>query len=65
VDDKKQTVTVEEAASLLGIGRNLAYLLARRGKLPGVIKLGEKRLVVSKSAIEKLLQGKDDETAKH
>jgi excisionase family DNA binding protein len=37
---------VEEAAALLGIGRGLAYELARRGELPGVIRLG-RRYVVS------------------
>jgi len=42
---------------MLGISRNLGYSLARSGKLPGVLKLGQKRMVVSKAAIEKLLQG--------
>jgi excisionase family DNA binding protein len=50
------TISVEEAAKMLGISRNLGYNLARHGKLPGVLKLGEKRLVVSKAAIERLLQ---------
>lgn len=51
------TVTVEEAAKLLGIGRNLAYELARRGELPGAIRIGTKRLVVSRAALERLLAG--------
>lgn len=42
---------------MLGISRNLAYRLAREGKLPGVIKLGDKRLVVSLSQLSNLLQG--------
>jgi len=50
----RQTLTVPEAAKLLGIGRNTAYSLARQGKLPGVIALG-KRIVVSKAALEKVL----------
>jgi len=50
------TISVEEAAAMLGISRNLGYKLARQGKLPGVISIGQKRLVVSKAAIEKLLQ---------
>ena len=41
------TMTVEEAAALLGIGRQTAYDLASQGKLPGLIKLG-RRLVVSR-----------------
>ena len=30
----RSTITVEEAASLLGIGRSAAYDAARRGQLP-------------------------------
>lgn len=51
------TFSVEEASAVLGISRNLGYKLARQGKLPGVISIGEKRLVVSKAAIERLLKG--------
>ncbi len=54
---ERLTYSVAEAAAMLGISRNLAYDLARRGELPGTIKLGQKRLVVSRIAIEKLLQG--------
>ena len=51
------TLSISEAAVMLGISRNLAYELARRGELPGTIKLGQKRLVISRIAIERLLQG--------
>jgi excisionase family DNA binding protein len=54
--EEKLTLSVEEAAAMLGISRNLGYKLARQGKLPGVISIGDKRLVVSKVAIEKLLE---------
>ena len=54
---EKLTLTISETASMLGISRNLAYELARRGELPGVIRLGQKRLVVSRLAIERLLEG--------
>lgn len=57
VNNERLTLTVAEAGAMLGISRNLAYELARRGELPGTIKLGQKRLVVSKLAIERLLQG--------
>ena len=53
---EKLTISVEEASAMLGISRNLGYLLARQGQLPGVLKLGQKRLVVSKVAIEKMLE---------
>jgi len=53
---EKMTLSVAETAAMLGISRNLAYELAGRGELPGVIRLGQKRMVVSRAAIEKLLQ---------
>ena len=59
VETDRLTLSISEAATMLGISRNLAYELARQGELPGVIKLGQKRLVVSRIAIERLLQGED------
>jgi len=55
--EERLTYTISEAAAKLGISRNLAYELARRGQLPGVIKLGQKRLVVSKVQLQNLLEG--------
>jgi excisionase family DNA binding protein len=52
--EQKQTMTVEEAAKLLGIGRALAYEMARTGKLP-TIRFG-RRLVVPRRAVERLLE---------
>lgn len=49
------TLTVEQAAKILGLGRNSAYEGVRRGEIP-VIKVG-KRLLVPRAALEKLLQG--------
>jgi excisionase family DNA binding protein len=40
-------ISVPEAAAMLGISRDLAYDLARRGELPGALHLG-RRWVVSK-----------------
>lgn len=54
------TLSVEEAAQLLGIGRSLAYDLARSGELPGVIRLGQKRLRVSRAALERYLQQENE-----
>ena len=56
---ERLTLSVAEAGAMLGISRNLAYELARRGELPGTIKLGQKRLVVSRIIIVRLLQGED------
>ena len=51
-----RTMSVEEAADELGIGRTTAYMAARNGTLPGVIRIG-RRMVVSREAIERLLAG--------
>jgi len=39
------TMSVEEAARRLGIGRTLAYELAQRGELPGALRLGRRFVV--------------------
>lgn len=50
-----KTYSIEEAAQLLGIGRNHAYEAAKRGEIP-VIRIG-KRLLVPKAALDRMLQG--------
>ena len=59
-EDARLTVTVDEAAEMLGIGRNLAYELAARGELPGARRLG-KRIIVSKKAIDDFLANPADD----
>ena len=58
-NSERLTYSIPEACVLLGISRNLGYELAKRGELPGLIRLGERRVVVSKLAIDRLLQGED------
>tara|TARA_Y100000588_G_scaffold12133_1_gene13194 strand:- start:451 stop:681 length:231 start_codon:yes stop_codon:yes gene_type:complete len=41
----RHTLSVEEAAVVLGISRSYAYDMARRGKLPGVVRIGTRYLV--------------------
>ncbi len=54
------TMTIPEVAKALGISRGTAYSLARQDLLPvPVIKLGSKRMVVSRHALERLLSGND------
>ncbi len=56
--NERLTLTIEETAHLLGISRNLAYERAKTGEICAglrVIKIG-KRLLVSKKAVEELLQ---------
>lgn len=48
-----RTISVEDAALILGISRGAAYANAKSGALP-TIRLG-KRLLVPKAALEKLL----------
>ena len=51
------TMPVEEAAALLGIGRQPAYALAARGGLPGALRLG-RRGVSSRKALVAWREGK-------
>lgn len=51
----KLVFSVEEAAKVLGIGRNLAYEGVRAGDIPS-IKIGG-RTLVPKSALERMLSG--------
>ena len=46
---ERGTLTVREAAYVLGIGRNSAYEAAHRGELP-TIRIG-RRLLVTKAAL--------------
>lgn len=48
-------VSIDEAARLLGVSRDLAYDLVRRGELPAV-RLG-RRIVVARRSLELLLDG--------
>jgi excisionase family DNA binding protein len=57
MDEQKLTITVEEAAHLLGISRGLAYEMVRIGKIPSV-RFG-RRLVVPRRALERLLELED------
>jgi excisionase family DNA binding protein len=54
--ERRATITVEEAAELLGIGRTAAYQAARRGQLP-TCRLG-RRLLVPVPALIELLNGR-------
>jgi excisionase family DNA binding protein len=50
---ERLTLTVEEAAQLLGIGRSLAYGLVATGDLPS-IRLG-RRILIPRVAVDVLL----------
>jgi excisionase family DNA binding protein len=50
---ERLTLTVEEAAQVLGIGRTLAYEAVKRGDIP-TVRIG-RRLLVPQVAIAQLL----------
>ena len=52
--DSRLCISVPEAAAMLGVSRNFAYELVKRGELP-VIKLG-KRLLIPRTALEKMVE---------
>jgi excisionase family DNA binding protein len=51
---QRLTLTVEEAASALGISRSFAYEAISKGEIP-CIRIG-KRILVPKIALEKMLE---------
>lgn len=55
-------VSVPEAARLLGISKDLAYDLARRGELPGAFQLGCRRRV-SLIRLHAAVHGSEDSAA--
>lgn len=58
MDETRLTLTVPQAAEVLGISRALAYELVARGELPS-LRLG-RRVVVPRRALERFI---DDEQA--
>ena len=55
----RRTLTVEEAAVVLGISRTSAYEGVRRGEIKA-IRIG-RRLVISTAALDALLAGSPDD----
>lgn len=53
MEQERMTLSVEEAAGLLGISRALAYELVRRGELPR-LRLG-RRVLVPRRALEQFV----------
>lgn len=57
-ESERLVYTVEEVAELLGICRCTAYTLARQGRL-GAIRISDRRYIVPKAAVSRLLGGMD------
>ena len=58
---KRATLTIAEAAEVLGISKSLAYKQADEGKIP-TIRLGD-RWVVPRAQLERLINGSADASA--
>lgn len=58
--DQRMTVTVEEAARMLGVSRALAYELVRDGEIPS-LRL-RRRIVIPCRVIDALLAGDSPES---
>ena len=52
---ERLTITVAEAGTVIGLGRNAAYEAARRGDIP-TIRIG-RRILVPIARLKKLLDG--------
>lgn len=58
-DIESGTLTIAQSAKRLGIGRDLAYRMAKAGTLPGIARLNGK-YVVRKALLEAFLEGKEN-----
>ena len=56
---RNPTVTVREAADLLGVSPETAYRWAREGTLPGVIRMGHRTVRIKSSVLLQLLEDPD------
>ena len=52
---ERQTLTIDEAAGLLGVAQHTAYRAAKRGDIP-TIRIGG-RVLVPRAAMDRLLAG--------
>jgi predicted DNA-binding transcriptional regulator AlpA len=59
-ETERLVYTIDELSQVLRLSRNLTYKLCREKKIPGVIELGNRRMVVSVAAINRLLAGNGD-----
>jgi excisionase family DNA binding protein len=63
-ESEKLVYTIEECSQRLGISKGTAYSLAREGRLP-IIRISDRRLIVPKVAIEKMLSEAGKSEAKN
>ncbi len=58
MDNQRLTLTVTEAADMLGISRGMAYECVRTGELPSVRLRG--RILIPRQKLNELLTGQAD-----
>ena len=56
----RATLTIEQAAQILGVGRSAAYEAARRGEIP-TIRIG-RRVLVPRAGLDRLLLVSESDT---
>ena len=61
VEQERVTLSIEEAAGMLGISRAHAYELVRRGALPR-LRLG-RRVVIPRKALEEFVEAATDRSS--
>jgi predicted DNA-binding transcriptional regulator AlpA len=56
-------MSIREFAQVCGVSTGLAYELAKQNRLPvKVLRLGDKRMFLSRRAVEEWLSGKQDDS---
>ena len=55
-EKERATVTVDEFARILGVGRASAYEGVRSGRIPS-IRVSNRRIVISRRVLERMLNG--------
>jgi excisionase family DNA binding protein len=56
-DGERLTMSVPEAAKVLGLSRGSAFEAVRRGEIP-VLRIG-RRLLVSRKRLQEIIEGRD------
>ena len=56
--NEREGLTIDEAAELLNIGYVTAYKAVKSGEIPS-IRIGKKRIIVSKNALLKMFENKE------
>lgn len=56
--EQRLVLSVHEAAALLDCSPGLIYSLIREERMPGALRLGVKRIIISRAVLEAWVNGK-------